>query len=89
MMHAGDLWTSVGKWAALRGFSRMAIRAHLLLDGVPIGRIIERYPRENIQIREIKGCRVLVKRVNDENWLYLPADLAAGAIRGERQNGTA
>jgi len=85
-MHAGELWTTVGKWARARGVTRQTVRAHLLLNGHPIGRILERSPAENIQIRQIRGVRVLVKRVNGQNWLYLPADLAAGAIRGGRGN---
>jgi len=84
MMHAGELWRSVGRWARDRGFHGDTVRNHLLLDGSPIGRIVERSPNEDIQIRQIKGIRVLVKRVNGKNWLYLPADLAAGAIRGSR-----
>ena len=89
MMHAGALWTTVGRWAADRGMGRQTVREYLMMDGSPIGRIVERYPDDGIQIREIKGVRVLVKRINGRNWVYLPQSLEADAIRGGRRIGKA
>jgi len=81
MLYDGRLWVTVGRWARDRGMSRQGVRENLLIDGLPIGEVIERDPRSQIQIRRIRGFDVLVKRVNCKNWLYLPQSIEADVAR--------
>lgn len=74
MIYRGRVWLSIGRWARLHGMSSDTAKRHLQVHGVYPGRIVHRCPVSGDTIRRIGGYDVLLRRVNGQDWAYLPRD---------------
>ena len=74
VIYRGRVWLSIGRWARLHGMSPDTAKRQLQLGGVYIGHTVHRCPVEGHMIRRIRGCDVLLRRVNGQDWAYLPRD---------------
>ena len=74
MIYRGRVWLSIGRWARLHAMSPDTAKRQLQLDGVYLGRPVHRCPVSGLRIRRIRGYDVLLRRVNGQEWAYLPRD---------------